>query len=78
MAIRCRIVSVSEVDEKIAPLLLQRALHGHGVGEIAVVGDGEAAVGKFGKERLDVAQAGAAGGGVARVADGARALQAAR
>jgi len=39
------------------------------------VGDGEAAVGQFGEERLDVAHAGAAGGGVARVADGAVALQ---
>ncbi len=57
-------------------LLLQRALHGHGVGEVAVVGDGEAALGEFGEERLDVAQAGAAGGGVARVADGAVARQA--
>ena len=56
-------------------LLLQRALHGHGVGDVAVVGDGEAAVGKLGEEGLDVAQAGAAGGGVARVADGAGALQ---
>src|SRR6185312_14747271 len=33
-------------------------------------------VGKFGEEWLDVAQAGTAGGGVARMADGAVALQA--
>ena len=57
-------------------LLLQRALHGQGIGDVAVVGDREAAVGEFGKERLDVAQAGAAGGGVAGMADGAVARQA--
>ena len=62
-------VSVSEVDEKIAPCLLQGALHGHGVGEIAVVGDRQTAVGKLGEEGLHVAQAGAAGGRIARVAD---------
>ena len=56
-------------------LLLQRALHGQRVGEVAVVGDGEAALGKLGEERLDVAQAGAAGGGIAGVADGAGALK---
>ena len=38
-------------------LLLQLALHGHGVGDVAVVGDGEAAVGEFGEQRLHVAQA---------------------
>ncbi len=40
------------------------------------MGDGEAAIGEFGEKWLDVALAGAAGGGVARVADGAVALQA--
>ena len=49
---------------------LQFALHGQGVGDVAVVGDGEAAGGQFGEERLDVAQAAAAGRGVARMADG--------
>ena len=66
---------MSEVDEKIEPRLLQRALHGHRIGEVAVVGDGEAAIGEFGEERLHVAQARTAGGGVARVADGAVARQ---
>ena len=40
------------------------------------MGDGEAAIGEFGEERLDVAHAGAAGRGIARMADGAVALQA--
>ena len=76
VATRCRIVSVSEVDEKIAPSFCSGALHGHGVGEVAVVGDRQPAIGELGEERLHVAQAGAAGGGVARVADGAAAGQA--
>ena len=38
--------------------------------------DGEAAIGEFGKQRLHVSQAGAAGRGVARMADGAAALKA--
>jgi hypothetical protein len=40
------------------------------------VGNREAAIGEFGEEGLDVAHAGAAGGRVPRVADGAVALQA--
>jgi hypothetical protein len=55
--------------------LLQHALHGHGVGDVAVMGDGEAPLGELGEEGLHVAQARAAGGGVARVADGAAARQ---
>ena len=42
----------------------------HGVGQIAVVGDREAAVGQLGEQRLDVAQRGLAGGRIADVADG--------
>ena len=56
-------------------LLLQRPLHGHGVGDVAVVGDREAAAGEFGEEGLDVAQAFAACRRIARMADGAAALQ---
>ena len=41
-----------------------------GVGQVAVVGDGEAAEVELGEQRLDVAQDRAAGGGVADVADG--------
>ena len=41
------------LEDRAAPLqpLLQR----HGVGEVAVVGDGETAAGELGEERLDVA-----------------------
>ena len=46
------------------------------VGEVAVVGDGEPAEGEVGEERLDVAQPGSTGGGVAGVTDGGVAGQA--
>ena len=46
------------------------------VGEVAVVGDGEAAGVEFGEQRLHVAQDGAAGGGIADMADGGVAGQA--
>ena len=55
--------------------LLQPLLHGHGIGDVAVVGDGEAAAGELGEERLDVAIARAARGRVAGVADRAVARQ---
>ncbi len=45
----------------------------HRVGQIAVVGNGEAALGELGEQRLDVAQRGLAGGRIAHVADGAAA-----
>ena len=54
----------------------QFATYGQGVGEIAVVGDREAARGDFGEQRLDVAQDGLAGRGIADVADRAVAGQA--
>ena len=54
----------------------QFAAQRQAVGEIAVVGDGEAAGIEFGEQRLDVAQDGAAGGGVADMADGGAAGQA--
>ena len=47
------------------------------VGEVAVVGDGEAAGVEVGEQRLHVAQDGVAGGGVAVVAEGDVALEAA-
>jgi hypothetical protein len=56
--------------------LLQFALHGQRVGDVAVVGDGEAAAGELGKQRLDVAQSFAAGRRIAGVADRAVAGQA--
>jgi hypothetical protein len=46
------------------------------VGEVAVVGDGEAAAVELGEERLDVAQDRLAGGRVAHVADGRKAEEA--
>ncbi len=54
----------------------QLLAHGQGVGEVAVVGDGEAAGVDVGKERLHVAQHGVASRRVAVVADGEVALQA--
>ena len=42
-ATRCRITSVSEVDWQMAPLRDQLAAQGQAIGEVAVVGDGEAA-----------------------------------
>ena len=47
----------------------ERGAQRHGVGQIAVVGDREAALGKFGEQRLDVAQRGLAGGRIADMAD---------
>ena len=46
------------------------------VGQIAVMGDGEAAGADFGEQRLDIAQNGFAGGRIAHMADGAAAGQA--
>ena len=48
----------------------QFAAQRQSVGEVAVVGDGEAACIEFGEQRLHVPQDGAPGGGVAGVADG--------
>src|SRR5690606_10332276 len=45
------------------------------VRDVAVVRDREAAARKIGEERLDVTQAGAAGGRIAHVADGHLALE---
>ena len=48
------------------------------VGEIAVMGDGDAAAGQIGENRLDVAGKGTAGGGIAHMADRETALEVAR
>ena len=53
----------------------QRPAQGGGVGEVAVVPDSEAAEFEIGEQRLHVAQHRLTGGGVAVVADGARAWQ---
>ncbi len=60
--------SVSEVDWKIEPFETSSRLQRHRVGNVAVVGDGEAAAGKIGVQRLDIAQALAAGGRIAHMA----------
>src|SRR5581483_4456825 len=49
--------------------LHQLAADGIGIGEIAVMPDREAAEGKLGEERLDIAQNGVAGGRVPDMAD---------
>ena len=54
----------------------QVAAQRQAVGEVAVVGDGEAAALEFGEQRLHVAQHGLAGGGVADVADRREAFEA--
>ena len=54
------------------------APQGQAVGQVAVMGDREAAAVEFGEERLDVAQDRPAGGRVADVADGASGPAAAR
>ena len=69
--------SVSEVDWQMAPEEIELAAQRQRVGEVAVVGDGEAAGVEIGEQRLHVAQDGVAGGGVAVVAEGDVALQAA-
>src|SRR5690606_41821581 len=51
------------------PLLLQGALNGKRVGQIAIMGHRKAAIGELGEKGLDITQPGAASGGVARVAD---------
>ena len=75
VAIRWRIVSVSEVDWKIEPRRCSLRCKRAGVGDVAVMGDGEAAAGELGEERLHVAQVRAAGGRIAVMADGAVALE---
>src|SRR5690606_2338186 len=60
---------------KVRAVLLKTPLHRHGIGDVAVVRDGKPAFGKLGEKGLHVAQAGAAGGRIARVPNGARTLQ---
>ena len=54
-AVRCTMVSVSEVDWKIAPCPTSSLRKGMGVGQVAVMGDGQAAARQVGEDRLDVA-----------------------
>ena len=63
---------MSEVDWQIAPSRDQFAPQRQAVGQIAVMGDREAAGREFGEQRLHVAQDGRAGRGVAHMADRAR------
>ena len=77
-AIRWMMHSVSEPDWKIEPRSISSSRKRERVGQVAVVGDGGAAHGELGEERLDVADLGVAlgaGGRVADVADGERAGQ---
>ncbi len=76
-AIRCRITSLSEVDWQMAPDGDEVAPERQGVGQVAVVGQREAAGVEIGEQRLHVAQDGVAGGGVAHVAERDVALEAA-
>ena len=55
---------------------LELVLQGQRIGQVAVVGDGEAAAGELGEQRLDVVLDRAAMGRIAVVADGAVARQA--
>ena len=61
------------LEDRAAPV--ERPAELHRVGQIAVVGDREATLGKLGIKRLDVAQRGFAGGRIAHVADRAAARQ---
>ena len=61
--------SVSVVDWKRQPLRTSVRRSSVRVGQVAVVGEREAAEGEIGEQRLDVAQDRAAGGGVAVMAD---------
>ena len=69
--------SVSEVDWQMAPEEIEVAPQRQRVGQVAVVGDREAAGVEVGEQRLHVAQDGVAGGGVAVVAERDVALEAA-
>ncbi len=75
MAIRWTNTSLSVVLWNRQPRRTSALRRATGVGEVAVMADGEAAELEIGVERLHVAQDGVAGGGVAVVADGAGAGQ---
>ena len=77
-AIRWMMHSVSEPDWKIEPCWISSSRKRERVRQVAVVGDGAAAHGELGEQRLHVADLGVAlgaGGRVADVADGERAGQ---
>ncbi len=61
VATRCRSVSVSEVDEKMAPCFCNALCTVMALVRFAIVGDGEAAIGEFGEDRAGCCAAGAAG-----------------
>ena len=61
--------SVSVVDWQIAPAANELPPEREPVGQIAVMGDREAAGLELGEQRLDIAQHGFAGGGIAHMAD---------
>ena len=67
---------MSVVDWQIAPVANEFAPQRQAVGQVAVVGDRQAARLEFGEQRLDVAQRGLAGRRVAHMADGGLAGQA--
>ena len=63
-------ISLSTVVWKIEAAAFEFVAQLGGVGQVAVVGDGDLAARAIAGERLGVAQVGRAGGGIARVADG--------
>ena len=69
VAIRCWITSVSDVDWKIEPFGDEPFAQHQRVGEVAVMGDREAARRKIRIQRLYIAQKGFAGRGIADMAD---------
>ena len=75
VAMRCRMVSVSEVDEKIAPCFCSARCTVMALVMLPLWAMARPPSASSAKKRLHVAQAGAAGGGVARMADGAGAGQ---
>ena len=63
-------ISVSMVDWKMEPAVLEAAADLPGVGEGAVVADGDHLAAVLHHEGLGVDEHGGAGGGIAHVADG--------
>ena len=63
-------ISLSTLVWKTSPWSSSSSRSCGGVGEVAVVGDGDLAARAIHRERLGVAEIGRAGGGITRVADG--------
>ena len=70
LASSCATISESDVEEKRAAPLLQLPAQGQGVDHVAVVAQGQLAVGAAGENGLGVAEDARAGGGVSGVAYG--------